>query len=30
MPEPRVINAALFLDNLIEFNGPTMFVPGTH
>ena len=30
MPEPRVINAALFLDDVTEFNGPTMFVPGTH
>ena len=29
MPEPRVINAALFLDDVTEFNGPTMFVPGT-
>ena len=27
---PRVINGALFLDNVTEFNGPTMFVPGTH
>ena len=30
MPEPRVINAALFLDDVTEFNGPTMFVPGTN
>ena len=30
MPEPHVINAALFLDDVTEFNGPTMFVPGTH
>ena len=30
MPEPRVINAALFLDDVTEFNGPTMFIPGTH
>tara|TARA_B100000676_G_C18078045_1_gene849081 strand:+ start:1240 stop:2052 length:813 start_codon:yes stop_codon:yes gene_type:complete len=30
MPEPNVINAALFLDEVNEFNGPTMFVPGTH
>ena len=30
MPEPHVINAALFLDDVTEFNGPTTFVPGTH
>ena len=30
MPEPHVINAALFLDDVTKFNGPTMFVPGTH
>ncbi len=30
MPEPCVINAALFLDDVTEFNGPTMFLPGSH
>lgn len=30
MPAPTVINAALFLNDVTEFNGPTMFVPGTH
>ena len=30
MPEPAVINAALFLDEVNEFNGPMMFIPGSH
>ena len=30
MQEPHFINAALFLDDVTEFNGPTMFVPGPH
>ena len=30
MPEPHVINASLLLDDMTKFNGPTMFVPGTH
>ena len=30
MPEPQIINAALFLDEVNEFNGPMMFVPGSH
>ena len=27
MPKPRIINAALLLDGVTEFSGPTMFVP---
>jgi ectoine hydroxylase len=30
MPEPDVINAAIFLDDVTEFNGPMMFIPGSH
>ena len=30
MPEPNIINAALFLDDVTEFNGPIMFVVGSH
>lgn len=30
MPESNVINAALFLDDVTEFNGPTMFIVGSH
>jgi len=30
MPEPQVMNALLFLDDVTEFNGPMMFIPGTH
>jgi ectoine hydroxylase len=31
MPEPDgVMNAILFLDEVNEFNGPLMFIPGTH
>ena len=30
MPEPHIINAALFLDEVNEFNGPMMFIPGSH
>jgi ectoine hydroxylase len=30
MPEPRAINAALFLDDVTEFNGPLMFIPRSH
>ena len=29
MPEPHVINAAFFLDDVTEFDGPTVFVSGT-
>tara|TARA_B110000438_G_scaffold260377_1_gene270387 strand:+ start:165 stop:965 length:801 start_codon:yes stop_codon:yes gene_type:complete len=30
MPEPDVINATVFLDEVNEFNGPMMFIPGSH
>jgi len=30
MPEPQVMNAVIFLDDVNEFNGPMMFIPGTH
>ena len=30
MPEPRAMNIALFLDDVTEFNGPLMFIPGSH
>jgi ectoine hydroxylase len=30
MPEPRAMNIALFLDEVNEFNGPLMFIPGSH
>ena len=30
MPEPRAMNIAIFLDDVNEFNGPLMFVPGSH
>jgi ectoine hydroxylase len=30
MPEPTVLNATVFLDDVNEFNGPMMFVPGSH
>jgi len=30
MPEPRAMNIALFLDEVSEFNGPLMFIPGSH
>jgi ectoine hydroxylase len=30
MPEPRAMNIALFLDAVTEFNGPLMFIPGSH
>ncbi len=30
MPVPDVINAAVFLNEVNEFNGPMMFVPGSH
>ncbi len=30
MPEPRAMNIALFLDDVNEFNGPLMFIPGSH
>jgi ectoine hydroxylase len=30
MPEARAMNAAIFLDEVNEFNGPLMFIPGSH
>jgi ectoine hydroxylase len=30
MPEPRAMNVAIFLDEVDEFNGPLMFIPGSH
>lgn len=30
MPEPRAMNVAIFLDEVNEFNGPLMFIPGSH
>ncbi len=30
MPAPRALNVALFLDDVTEFNGPLMFIPGSH
>jgi len=29
MPEPRVLNVTLFLDDVTEFNGPMMLIPGS-
>ena len=30
MPEARAMNVAIFLDDTNEFNGPLMFIPGSH
>jgi ectoine hydroxylase len=30
MPEARAMNVAIFLDEVNEFNGPHMFIPGSH
>jgi ectoine hydroxylase len=30
MPEPRAMNIAIFLDDVDAFNGPLMFIPGSH
>lgn len=30
LPSPRLVNAALLLDEATEFNGPLLFVPGSH
>src|SRR5262245_19263366 len=30
MPEARAMNVAIFLDTVNEFNGPLMFIPGSH
>jgi ectoine hydroxylase-related dioxygenase (phytanoyl-CoA dioxygenase family) len=30
LPEPRLINISIFLDDVTEFNGPMMIIPGSH
>jgi ectoine hydroxylase len=30
MPQARAMNVALFLDEVNEFNGPLLFIPGSH
>jgi ectoine hydroxylase len=30
MPEARAMNVAIFMDDVNEFNGPLMFIPGSH
>jgi hypothetical protein len=30
LSEPRIVNMAIFLDEVTEFNGPLMLVPGSH
>ncbi|MGA5227105.1 MULTISPECIES: phytanoyl-CoA dioxygenase family protein [Streptomyces] len=30
MPEPRAVNVAVFLDEVTEFNGPVVFLRGSH
>lgn len=30
LPAPRLVNVAIFLDEVNEFNGPVIFVPGSH
>jgi ectoine hydroxylase len=30
LPAPYLINVAIFLDDVTEFNGPILFVPGSH
>src|SRR3546814_15732801 len=30
MPSPRAMNVAIFLDEVNEYNGPLMFIPGSH
>jgi ectoine hydroxylase len=30
MPEARAMNVAIFIDEVNEFNGPLMFIPGSH
>jgi ectoine hydroxylase len=29
MPDARAMNIAIFLDEVNEFNGPLMFIPGS-
>lgn len=30
LPAPRLVNVGVFLDDVTEFNGPVIFVPGSH
>jgi ectoine hydroxylase len=30
MPTPRAMNVAIFLDEVNQYNGPLMFIPGSH
>src|SRR3954452_12458474 len=30
MPQPRAMNIAIFLDEVLPFNGPLMFIPKSH
>jgi ectoine hydroxylase len=30
MPTPKAMNVAVFLDEVTEFNGPLLFIPGSH
>lgn len=30
MPEPRVVNTLIFMDEITEFNAPLMLIPGSH
>jgi ectoine hydroxylase len=30
LPTPRLVNVGFFLDHVTEFNGPVIFVPGSH
>jgi ectoine hydroxylase len=30
MPEPHAMNLAVFIDEVTEFNGPLMLIPGSH
>ena len=30
IPTPRMANAVIFLDEVNEFNGPLMLIPGSH
>jgi ectoine hydroxylase len=30
LPAPRLVNVAYFLDDVTEYNGPVIFVPGSH
>ena len=30
LPEPRLVNSLIFMDEVHEFNGPLMLIPGSH